>query len=364
MSYFTRLASAALLLVGALGALGACQSLAGIEDRKYDGNAAPSAQCQQYCAFSKTVCTGDNAQYTTDTTCLATCKLLPAGEDIEPTGNTVACRISQLIAAQQDTETESLPGYCAAAGPSGNGRCGSDCDSYCSLYAAACKDDQPLLITTQYADHDLCVSHCEGLADFPDLSLAKSYEKGGDTLQCRLAHLSAATVDPKTHCVHAQLQVQSKADPKDSGPCVDNPTADADCASYCQLEMAECTDEFAQYQTLKQCQAVCGALTLGKVGDTTQNTVGCRKYHSYNTFLPNGPASHCPHTGPGGDGHCGSPDAASAETVTGNCESYCQLAAAACDDASNKGLAASDTFASNFKSKAECQQTCNGLDGA
>ncbi len=230
---------------------------------------------------------------------------------------------------------------------------------------AACQDEQKALVASQYADQDACVSHCEGLTDEPKVSLQTSYSMGGDTLQCRLAHLSAAASDPATHCGHAQLQVQSKPDPKNSGPCVDKPTADADCDSYCQLELAECTDEFAQFETSGQCQGVCAALTLGTVGDTTQNTVGCRRYHSYNALLPlpDGPAAHCPHTGPGGDGHCGPADTRDAP-YTGNCESYCQLAAAACDPDTTPGLAAKDTFAGHFKSSEACQEACSKLDGS
>ena len=359
MSYFTRFAMAALLVASTAGALGACQSLAGIEDRTYDGAAAPSPQCQQYCNLAKSICTGNNAIYSGDATCLATCKLLDLGDELEPAGNTVACRVSQLNNALQDTEADSVAGFCAAAGPGGNGRCGSNCEDYCALYVQACDGAQPALVASQYADQDQCLSHCKGLTDTPKISLQSSYMTGADTLQCRLAHLSAAASEPDTHCGHAQLQVQAKPDPKNSGPCVDPPDADADCDSYCRLEMAECVDEFAQFENLAQCKAVCGALALGTVGDTSQNTVGCRRYHSYNALLPlpDGPATHCPHTGPGGDGHCGA-------AATGNCESYCVLAAAACDALGHPGLAAKDTFVAHFKGQKACQEACSGLDGA
>jgi hypothetical protein len=358
MSFFTRFATVGLLLTGAAASLAACQSLAGIEDRTFDGPAAPSALCQQYCSLAKSICTGNNAIYSGDETCLSTCRLLDPGDELEPGGNTVACRISQLNNAEQDSEADSISGFCAAAGPGGNGKCGSNCVDYCALYVQACSGAQAALVANQYADQDLCVSHCKGLTDTPKVSLQSSYTMGGDNLQCRLAHLSAAASAPETHCGHAQLQVQSKPDPKNSGPCVDDPDANADCNSYCELERAECVDEFAQYESEQQCQAVCHALKLGKVGDTTQNTVGCRRYHSYNALLPlpDGPAIHCSHTGPGGDGHCGAAD-------TGNCESYCMLAGAACNS-SNAGLATRDTFAAHFKNPAACLVACSGLDGA
>ena len=354
MSQLTRFGMAALLFVGAAASLGACQSLAGIEDRTYDGN-QPSAQCTEYCKLADDVCGADHPIYTDPKTCFATCALLPPG-DIEQAPNSVACRIGELNKAMQDLEPGALAGYCANAGPGGNGKCGGNCESYCMLYAAACKADLPNLIN-QY-DQTTCRAKCAGLNDLSTFDAVENYS--GDTLQCRLVHTTAAAVDPTTHCPHAQLQAQGQAMPE-PGPCVDDPaTTVPDCKLFCQLEMAECTD-YPQYESEDQCLAVCKALPLGKVTDISQNTVGCRKYHSYNALIA--PATHCPHTGPGGDGHCGSPDAASPTTFTGNCDSYCQLAEKACGDGVD-GLDESSTFSGNFKSQTACQQACGGLSGA
>ncbi|MES1173369.1 MAG: hypothetical protein ABUL62_03495 [Myxococcales bacterium] len=355
MSFFTRFAMVALLLGSSAAALGGCQSLAGIEDRTFDGS-QPSAQCQEYCALADEVCTGAHAIYTDKQACLGLCKLMPPG-DLEEAPNSVACRINQLNAAKQDSETSQLPAYCASAGPGGNGVCGSNCESYCQLYAAACESTLPNL-TNQY-DQKTCRAKCAGLNNLSTFDSKTNYD--GDTLQCRLVHTAAATVDPTTHCPHAQLQAQGQAKPE-PGPCVDDPTeVEPDCNLFCQLEIAECTDTFAQYESLDQCLAVCKALPLGTVSDISENTVGCRKYHSYNALVD--PAKHCPHTGPGGDGHCGSPDAPSATTFTGNCESYCLLAAKACN-VTVPGVTAADGFAAHFKNQAACQRDCGGLDGA
>jgi len=368
MSRVSRLACVALFLAATGSGLGACQSLAGIEDRTFSGDAGaagdtsttpPSPQCQTYCSLAAEVCGGNNAIYADESTCFGVCALLPPGEEIEPTGNTVACRVNQLQVAQQVTpgEPATLPSYCAAAGPGGNDKCGSNCESYCLLYAGACQADQPQLGNTQY-NQKTCVEKCQGLTNLDTFDWMSTYT--GDTLQCRLTHTSAATVDPKTHCVHAQLQAQGQANP--IGPCVDDATTtNPDCDSFCHLELAECTGDFAVYESPEQCAAVCKLLPKGAITDIKENTIGCRKYHSYNALVD--PASHCPHTGPGGDGHCGSADAASDETFTGNCDSYCILAAGACA-AKVPGVAAADSFETHFKTKAACQQACGKLDGA
>ena len=77
MNRTARLPLLALIIGVFCGALGACQALAGIDDRTYDPNGAgPTAQCKAYCALAKEVCTGTSALYATDETCYGVCKLL------------------------------------------------------------------------------------------------------------------------------------------------------------------------------------------------------------------------------------------------------------------------------------------------
>jgi len=101
------------------------------------------------------------------------------------------------------------------------------------------------------------------------------------------------------------------------------------------------------YESETQCRAVCNALPRGLVGDDTQNTVGCRMYHSYNSLLD--PKGHCTHTSPGGDGHCFTDD-----VDTGNCESYCVLLEKACKS----------DFDADYDDASACQAECMKLDGA
>jgi len=315
-------------LVVAAQTVAACQAIAGIEDRTYDPKGAgPTQQCRDYCTLVQQSCVGTNAVYATEATCLGICALLPAGDPNEPAGNTVACRISQAGLAQTTNEPES---YCPAAGPAGAGACGTSCESYCLLYTGACKAQ------------DDCVDKCKGLEDTKSFDAAANYN--GDTLQCRLVHTSAATVNPDEHCVHAQLRA--------NGPCLDPDGTVPTCDSFCQLELAECTGDQTVYESKDQCLAVCAALTPGTTDDISGNTVGCRKYHSYNALLD--PLTHCSHTGPGGDGHCGSSAAVAAGGSTGNCDSYCSLLQTACKS----------NFDAQFPSIDDCTAACVKLDGA
>lgn len=314
------------------GALGACQALAGIDDRKYDPG--PSASCTAYCTTVKKVCTGSSSLYVTDETCYGLCKLLDPGDPNEPTGDTLACRAHQLNLAQQTNEPGSAAVYCPLAGPATNGACASNCESYCSLFKAACPTG------IEPAD---CVGRCAGLEDTQSFDANTNYYN--DTLQCRFVHISAATVDPTTHCPHAALPA--------NGPCLGNPPSATvpDCDSFCHLEMIECTGEQQQYESAAQCAAVCNALDRGTADDQSGNTVACRKYHSYNALLD--PLTHCSHTGPGGEGHCGS-SALPESGSTGNCESYCMLLAKACKS----------DFDATFANQPACDLDCAKLDGA
>jgi hypothetical protein len=318
-----------ILILGALSsALGACQALAGIDDRTY----APDV-CKQYCDLAQSLCTGTSQIYATPDTCNGVCRLLAPGDPNEPTGDTVACRINQLQLAQATNEPNSAATYCPHAGPATNGACASNCDTYCSLFHAAC----PTGVLP-----DDCEQKCLGLEDTGSFDVNANYYN--DTLQCRFVHISVATIMPEEHCPHAALPA--------NGPCLgmDPTTIVPDCDSFCHLEMTECTGSLQQYETPQQCQDVCNALDKGTADDESGNTVACRKYHSYNALLD--PMTHCPHTGPGGEGVCGSPATPDSGT-TGNCDSYCLLLQKAC----------SSQFTS-LGGQAGCEAACVKLDGA
>jgi hypothetical protein len=157
----------------------------------------------------------------------------------------------------------------------------------------------------------------------------------GDTLQCRLIHVSAASVEPGTHCGHAQITPVML-------PCADDPDTVPKCTDYCRIVMTSCKDH-PVYESPEQCMSVCAALPAGVEQNRTEDTIGCRKYHSYNSVAD--PVTHCSHAGPGGDGHCG----------VDNCTGYCTLLAAACPT----------DFQGHFAGNADqCLTECRTLSGA
>lgn len=300
------------LLTGAV-AFG-CQSIAGIEDRTYDLDTAESQaseQCKEYCTTVMANCTGTNKVYSTKETCYGVCAKLPPGEQAEPYGNTVLCRLNEAKAAGDPTAGEPKT-HCPAAGPGGNSpgageNCGTNCEAYCYLMQRVCPKD--------YESVPDCVDKCAALKDTGSFDVAANHS--GDTLQCRLVHVSSATGGPAAnaeHCPHARFR------PTDPW-CVEKDPPQ--CADYCRVQMAACTGDLKMYESPEQCAHVCAVLPKGSLNDQTADTdtIGCRLYHSYSSLAE--PQTHCFHTGPGGDGHCS----------TDNCPSYCLIVQAACGNA-------------------------------
>lgn len=316
--------------------LGACQAVAGIEDRKLDPKLVPrvdSEQCQDYCATVMEACSGQDAVYANIGQCLGVCAQLDPGDAQEPSGNTVACR-----AVQADNALSEPKGYCRSAGPGGNGECGSDCEAYCAVFPKICKDKY------EYSSTAECLKTCNALTDQDRYNLDDDHDHKGDTVECRLVHMASASVEPVTHCPHAPLRPTA---PWCIGADDEPPT----CQQYCDIELAACTGKNAQYESPEQCLAVCAALTPGVNPDTAVNTMACRRYHAFNSVT--GADMHCSHSGPTGDGHCG--DTSKPEGgFTTNCESYCQIVEQACPDEFDADLGGSDG----------CMAACVKLEGA
>lgn len=358
MSRISRMVSLALTLAGASSALGACQSIAGIEDRHYAASGAgaagadsevlpPSQECSDYCEKAKNSCQTDLAGgtvpqgvlYLTPEACLTTCARI---ELLDGNENGVTCRKQQLV--KLSTGEDPLQ-YCANAAPGGNGACGSNCENYCRLFKSACREQFEKYAPTSDEDDGIavCETKCKGLTDTGEF-VANQVNGNyfGDTLQCRLIHTCSALLDP-VHCTHAEFKATDK--------CLDPPMEKPDCKKFCRFEMLECVDADGNpniYEDEAQCLDVCTALEPGLNSDQTQNTVGCRMYHTFNSLID---SSHCAHTGPGGDGHCLTDED---HTETGNCESYCGLLKKACES----------DFDAKFDDQPACQAECMKLDGS
>jgi hypothetical protein len=319
--------------------LAACQAVAGIEDRKLDPNAGKivyTQQCHDYCDVVMDACTGTNTVYTTKDICLGVCAQLDPGDAEDTNVNTVACR--QFYADEAEREPVD---NCRLAGPGGGNKCGTDCEAYCQLYPAVCPADYKYKSTAD------CLKFCGALPNQKDFDVARDHD--GDTVECRLVHTSSATLKPKDHCPHAPIfpdETWCVGRSGDEEPVAQPPT----CEDYCAIQLVACTGDLAQYQSSAECLAVCGALLPGSNGDQVGNSVGCRRYHSFNSTL--GPDNHCAHSGPTGDGHCGHDDADTG--YMGNCDSYCTLLAAACPT----------EFDNEMGTAEKCMETCIELPEA
>jgi hypothetical protein len=337
-------------LLGLLLAAG-CGSIIGLEDRKLAqgaGDGGPNADggatdagdsgepseslCESYCDTVMDACTGNFAVYPSLEVCLAVCEKLPLGEEGDSEGNSVQCRYR---AARSLTEP---PADCPAAGPGGAGRCGDNCEAYCGLMDAVCEAERLPSV-------DECVAKCAALRDRDELPLDHNdsrYSAGairardfdGDTVQCRLVHVSLAAgpLGAEDQCWQAALAPRPEPDENLDNPCLKDINQDAvRCEDYCKLNLVACQGELAVYETMEQCRAVCESMPVGELTDSGgQDTLGCRSAHSYNA-LTGDPLTHCPHTGPSGSAVCGN-----------DCPAFCARAAASCGAAFETKFGAGD----------------------
>jgi hypothetical protein len=313
-----KLARAVAMFLG----VGGCATIVGIEDNTFN---AASPECLQYCDTVSLACKGTNAVYSSKEACLGTCAKLPPGEDIEPIGNTVACRKKE---AERARDTNEPATHCKAAGPGGAPTCGKNCESWCTLLQKTCPKE--------FGAMPDCPRACAALRDKGTFSLDADHD--GDTVQCRIEHVSNATgsaTAPLTHCGHAALVATEYCRATQNEP--------PECAEFCRFNLAACTGDLAVYESDKQCMAVCMALDGGLNSHREENTMGCRSWHTFNSLID--PASHCAHTGPGGDGHCGLDQV----DKTGNCVSYCTIAEKACGA----------VFTAKYASRAACELECS-----
>ena len=183
-----------------------CSAILGIEDAEPDPLLVPgdtsnvSPLCHEYCDAVMANCTDEHAVYVGRPACEAVCGALPPGNEGETAGNTVHCRLDNALQAETTGEFDN---ECPAAGPGGvppegAGICGSNCESYCLLFQTACN---AFFAKAGFADLQDCQNSCA--SDIPDLGGYDTSFVKGDSVQCRLYHVSVALLDPTQHCPHA-----------------------------------------------------------------------------------------------------------------------------------------------------------------
>jgi hypothetical protein len=146
--------------------------------------------CDSYCARVMQNCSGTNQQYGSMANCTASCSRWQMGALADTGGNTLGCRLYHAGAAMTGPDV-----HCRHAGPAGDGVCGANCESFCTLVLGACTGG-----TTQYnGDMGTCMTACGGYATTPPYS---SMVGTGDSFACRLYHATMAASTPSPHCSH------------------------------------------------------------------------------------------------------------------------------------------------------------------
>ena len=146
----------------------------------------PAAGCAGYCDTITTNCAGDFTQYGTREMCEATCATFAPGVEGDMMGNSLACRTYHAGAAAMANDV-----HCTHAGPGGDMACGANCEGFCAIAVAACPDAWP--------DLAACAMAC---GTFDPVEKYDATDVAGNTFACRMYHLTAATIDPVTHCAH------------------------------------------------------------------------------------------------------------------------------------------------------------------
>lgn len=190
----------ALVLVGSLALPGCFEDITDPEPEASTGASTGAADsttgepsvCPEYCNLVQDVCTADFAQYTSDAICLAVCEAFPPGNPDDQLGNSSACRRFQAVQASEMPAT-----FCGAAGPTGDGVCGAQCESFCGLASELCTGE-----LEQWPDIPSCIIDC---MQFPTDTMFNATVTTGDSYACRSYHLTVAALDPDVHCPHIGL---------------------------------------------------------------------------------------------------------------------------------------------------------------
>jgi hypothetical protein len=173
------------------------------------GSDEPQSTCDVYCDSVMANCTGTYEQYRTRAQCMEVCKRLPEGAVGDQNVNTVQCRIRQAHFASAEAFL-----YCKSSGPLGAGKCGSNCESYCSLMDATCTQSSTAgnVELSYFENTQACLSNCAAMPDDPggptQYSSSATIDPNslvGNNIYCRTYHAAAGIEQDAAseHCPHA-----------------------------------------------------------------------------------------------------------------------------------------------------------------
>lgn len=302
-------------------------------------------RCRQFCERTDSTCRpapegslsldDDYQIYRSREECQAACELLAPSQ--------ISCREAQVVAAAQTIEYFA---HCQAASLGGSAACGGNCENYCALMDAVCTGDN-----RDRAESEGCLNKCEALRDreWAPLGLpvmisryGATRDETGDTLQCRLVHLTRAATPDRASAECWQAGLSPHSGPQgEPNPCS---ARRPNCEDYCQIAVHGCSGDHQLYESTPQCAAVCARLEPGAVGELKGDTIGCRTAHAYNGLITD--PLHCSHGGPGGAGACGD-----------DCVSYCRLFAAGC------GTKFDELFGDADDPAEACRANCRAVHG-
>lgn len=232
--------------------------------------------CDNYCHLALRNCTGAQQLYKSDGECQAACEAIAAdGQPTDREGDTIQCRINNLILAQTKPGLDAT--YCPRGARDGGDTCAAleTCANYCAEVTKNCTGGNQ-----QYGSEQLCNTYCESGSQMPKGAVGST---SGNYVGCRAYHATKAKDDPGFHCPYA-------------GPTGGN-TCGSWCDVYCQLTETNCQGQYALYPETDVCLDVCSFFaTEGALKAEQGDSVQCRIYYAGRAGMDGEPsaASQCP----------------------------------------------------------------------
>lgn len=164
----------------------------------------PSADpCDDYCDEIQSECAAEAEQYRDRAQCIKICHYLPPGDaEADDDDNSVACRMRYVKKTHYGLGAE-VTAYCREGGPSGDGKCGTDCEAFCSVMMQVCTEETAG--PNHFASEAACLTTCNALPP-PTVHYSNTDPavSDGNHALCRIFHVnSAAMADAEEHCEHA-----------------------------------------------------------------------------------------------------------------------------------------------------------------